>query len=97
MIFFIIIFLFKSKATLQLENLLLHKQIEILMRRKNRPRVNNRDRIWLVLISKVYSQWHQAFLIFRPETLIRWHRLGFNFSGTGNQGKVLEDLLSIKN
>lgn len=87
MIFSTITLLFKSKATLQLENLLLRKQIEILMRRKSRPRVNNRDRIWLVLITKVYSQWHQAFLIFKPETLIRWHRLGFKLFWYWKSGK----------
>ena len=87
MIFSTVTFLFKSKAALQLENLLLRKQIEILMRRKNRPRVNNRDRIWLVLISKIYSQWHQAFLIFKPKTLIRWHRLGFKLFRCWKSGK----------
>jgi len=40
MILTAITLLFKSKATLQMENLLLRKQIEILMRRQKRPRVN---------------------------------------------------------
>lgn len=87
MIFSIITHIFKSKTSLQLENLLLRKQIEILMRKKNRPRIKNRDRILLVLISKIYSQWHQAFLIFKPETLIRWHRLGFKLFWRWKSGK----------
>ncbi len=79
--------LFKSKTTLQMENLLLRKQIEILMRRQKRPRVNNRDRIWMVLISMVCSQWQKAFMIFKPETLIRWHRSGFKLFWRWKSGK----------
>ena len=44
-----------------MENLLLRKQIEILMRRQKRPRVNNRDRIRIVLISRVYSLWQNGY------------------------------------
>lgn len=70
-------FFFHSRASLQLENLMLRKQIEILMRRQKRPRVTHRDRCWLVMLSRLSDHWQDAFLIFSPETLIRWHKLGF--------------------
>jgi len=41
--FSIISSIFKSRASLQLENMMLGKQIDILMRRQKRPLVHNRD------------------------------------------------------
>lgn len=95
--------LFKSRAAVQLENLLLRKQIEILMRRQKRPRVTNRDRFWLVMLSRLYDHWQEAFLIFSPETLIRWHKQGFKLYWRWKSGKSpgrppidkeLQDLIS---
>lgn len=82
-----LLLLFKSRTALQLENLLLRKQIEILMRRQKRPRVTNRDRFWLVMFSRLYDHWQEAFLIFSPETLIRWHKQGFKLYWRWKSGK----------
>ena len=69
--------IFKSRVSLQLENMMLRKQIDILMRRQKRPLVHNRDRLLFVLLSMLYTGWKKAFLIFQPDTLIRWHKQGF--------------------
>ncbi|MBL7110183.1 MAG: DDE-type integrase/transposase/recombinase [Candidatus Marinimicrobia bacterium] len=57
--------------------MMLRKQIDILMRRQKRPLVHNRDRLFFVLLSRVYAEWRRAFLLFQPDTLIRWHKQGF--------------------
>jgi len=75
--FSIISSIFKSRASLQLENMMLRKQIDILMRRQKRPLVHNRDRLFFVLLSELYTEWRKAFFIFQPDTLIRWHKHGF--------------------
>ena len=69
--------LFKSKESIQLENILLRKQIDILMRSGKRSTVTNRDRAVFVFLSKLYPKWKESFLIFQPDTLIRWHKKGF--------------------
>ncbi len=77
MYFSIIYSIFQSRASLQLENILLRKQIDILKRRQKRPLVHNRDRLFFVLLSRLYTSWEKAFFIFQPNTLIRWHKQGF--------------------
>ena len=72
-----LLLLFKSKESIQLENILLRKQIEILRRAGKRPTVTNRDRAVFVYLSKLYPRWRESFLIFKPDTLIRWHKKGF--------------------
>ncbi|MBT7822333.1 MAG: integrase, partial [Candidatus Marinimicrobia bacterium] len=65
MFFSVISSIFKSRASLQLENMMLRKQIDILMRRQKRPLVHNRDRLLFVLLSMLYTGWKKAFLIFQ--------------------------------
>ena len=77
--------IFKSRASLQLENIILRKQIDILMRKQKRPLVHNRDRLFFVLISKLYTDWKKAFLLFQPDChqysgIIAFHI--FNIVGT---------------
>jgi len=75
--FSIISSIFKSRVSLQLENIMLRKQIDILMRRQKRPLVHNRDRLFFVSLSRLHTGWRKAFLLFQPDTLIRWHKQGF--------------------
>jgi putative transposase len=35
------------------------------------------DRLWLVLLASRVKNWVEALLIFKPDTLLRWHRQGF--------------------
>ena len=42
-----------------------------------RPKLRPRDRIFWVLLSRLWSNWRSALAIVQPETVIRWHRMGF--------------------
>ena len=69
--------LFKSKQSLVLENLMLRQQLNIYKRKNKKPKIENIDRIILVWISKIFSNWKSAMIIVKPETVIGWHRKGF--------------------
>ena len=76
LIFGVLASLFKSRAKLEAENLVLRQQINVLRRRMpKRPDLNNTDRLLLVWLYR----WFPCVLgaIVRPETIIRWHRAGF--------------------
>lgn len=66
-----------TKAELIAENALLRHQLAILHRQVERPRLNRRDRFWLLLLVSRVRHWKGALLIVRPETVPRWHRTGF--------------------
>jgi len=70
--------LFKSRAELAAENLVLRQQINVLRRRMpSRPALSNVDRLLFVWFYRWFPSITGAFAIVRPETVIRWHRAGF--------------------
>ena len=59
------------------ENLFLRKQLAFYMERKVKPRrLNDAARIALVWLAR-FIDWRPLLVVVRPETLVRWHRLGF--------------------
>src|SRR5215472_18059664 len=67
----------RSKSELAAENALLRQQLIILRRQVKRPVCTKTDRMLLVLLASIVRTWKQALIIVQPETLLRWHRLGF--------------------
>ena len=69
---------FRTRASMQLEVLALRHQIVVLQRRTSkRPRLRTVDRLFWVLLSRVWGQWRSALVIVKPETVIAWQRTGF--------------------
>ena len=68
---------FKSRATLQVENLALRHQLGVLRRSVKRPKLTSTDRILWAWLSDVWIDWRSSLVIVRPETVITWHRQGF--------------------
>ena len=67
----------RSKAQLVAENALLRQQLLVLRRQVKRPVCTSRDRALLVLLASRIGAWKEALFIVQPETLLRWHRVGF--------------------
>src|SRR5438445_365601 len=69
---------FKSKSRLEAENAALRHQLIVLQRRvRGRVQLTNGDRLFLVLLYRLFPSVLRAITIIRPETLVRWHRAGF--------------------
>ena len=69
---------FKSKSRLEAENAALRYQL-IVLRRKvgGRIRLTNGDRLVFVQLYRWFPSVLKVITVFRPETLVRWHRAGF--------------------
>ncbi len=70
---------FKSHQALTLENAALRHQINVLQRNCTRPALKWRDRAFWDVLSSIWPNWRNALYIVQPETVVRWHRLGFRF------------------
>jgi Integrase core domain len=70
--------LFRSRAALQAEILVLRHQLNVL-RRKSPERIvfSNIDRLVFMGLYRLIPQVLDALRILKPETVIRWHRAGF--------------------
>jgi hypothetical protein len=74
----ILVSLFKSRAELEAENLVLRQQISVLRRRMpKQPALTNIDRLLFVWLYRWFPSTAGAFAFVRPETIVRWHRAGF--------------------
>ncbi len=72
--------LFKSRARLEAEILVLRHQLMILRRKTpTRLRLSVIDRLIFVWLYRLRPTIINAVTIVRPETVVRWHRAGFRF------------------
>jgi len=69
--------LVRSRRDLLFENLALRQQLAAATQRYSRPRLTSSDRIFWVLLRRLWSGWKGALVFVQPETVIRWHRTGF--------------------
>jgi len=67
----------RSHRALALENLALRHQLDVLKRNARRPRLKNRDRLLWLVLARFWSDWRKSLILFKPETVIRWHKKGF--------------------
>src|SRR5215469_11610878 len=73
----------RSRAALELENVALRHQICVLQRSaKKRLRLTPADRLFWVVLSRIWTEWRAALAIVQPETVIAWHRKGFRLFWT---------------
>jgi hypothetical protein len=77
-IFGLVVDLFRSRAALEAEVLVLKQQIIVLRRRKpNRMPFLAVDRFILGWVCRLFPKARGALAIVRPDTVVRWHRAGF--------------------
>ena len=83
-------------AYLTAENLALRQQLIVLKRNQKRPALKDRDRLFWVLLSRIWSGWRSALLIVQPDTVVRWHKRAFKSywrrkSQSGKRGRPALD------
>ena len=67
----------RSRQSLLIENLVLRQQLAVFKRQHSRPRLTPSDKIFWVLLRRFWSSWKAALIVVTPETVVRWHRSGF--------------------
>jgi putative transposase len=72
----------RTQRSLVFENLALRHQLAVLRRTAPRPRLRTSDRLFWVLLSRLWSGWADAVSVVQPATVIRWHRTGFRLFWT---------------
>jgi hypothetical protein len=70
-----------DRSMLALENIALRQQILVLKRTVTRPRINDSDRTFWILMHRLLRDWKNAIFIVKPATVVRWHR---HVTGGGN-------------
>jgi hypothetical protein len=66
-----------TRSHLIVENALLCQQLTILRLQVQKPHLTRSGRLCFLLWASCIPHWNEALLIFPPETLLCWHRQGF--------------------
>ena len=75
--------LLRSRASLHLEMLALRQQLAMVANRNNkRLRFRLSERIFWLWLYQLWPRCLQTLMIFKPDTLVRWHRKGFRLYWT---------------
>jgi putative transposase len=69
----------RSRRELLQENLALRQQLAAFKARGKQPRIRAADRTFWLVLRRLWSRWGNALVIVKPDTVVRWHRAGFNF------------------
>ena len=73
---------FRFRRDLLLENLALRQQLAVLKQRYPRPRLSTSDKLFWVVLRRIWPDWKDALFLVQPETVVRWHRAGFKLHWT---------------
>src|SRR5215813_12049942 len=69
---------FRTQAQLEAEITLLRHQLNVLQRQAStKARVTAADRLLFVWLCRLFPSLRNAITIVQPDTVLRWHRLGF--------------------
>jgi hypothetical protein len=69
---------FKTQARLEAEISVLRHQLNVLHRQvPSKPRLTIADRLIFVWLYRLFPSVLSALSVIEPETVIRWHRMGF--------------------
>src|SRR5262249_57984808 len=81
---------FKPRTKLVAEILILRQQLNVLRRQvSKRPQLSNTDRLLFLWLFRWFPSVLSAIAILRPETIIRWHRAGFQSYCAGGHASRL--------
>jgi len=91
----------RSRGDTALEVLALRQQVAVLKRKRSRPILNSRDRLFWTTLCHLWSRWSDVLVIVKPETVIGWHRAGFRLywrwrsRPKGGQPKITEEIRTL--
>ena len=66
-----------GRAAAAVENLALRQQVAVFKQSVKRPKLRPRDRVFWVVLSRLWPNWRSVLAIVQPETVVKWHRKGF--------------------
>jgi putative transposase len=95
--------LFCARRKLVLENLVLRQQLTVFKRRHPRPRLTLLDKLFWVAARQIWWDWKQFLIIVLPETVVQWHRAGFElywrvlsrFRGQVGRRRISKDIRDL--
>jgi hypothetical protein len=94
--------LFRSRASLSLENLALRHQLAVYQQTVHHPRVRPSDRLFWTCLSRLWAGWQAALAFVQPRTILAWHhqrfrdhRRGLSQRGTPGRPAMVKEVRQL--
>jgi putative transposase len=89
-----------SHHSLALEATALRQQLSVYKHKQPRPKLERFDRLFWVVLRRLWTQWSEALIIVKPDTVVSWHRAGFRLfwrwrSRQAGRPKVAEEIRQL--
>jgi hypothetical protein len=66
-----------ARSRTALEAVALRQQLALIKRKQPRPKVDRLDRLFWIVLRRLWEGWSEVLIIVKPETADSWHRAGF--------------------
>ena len=66
-----------ARHRLALEAVALRQQLAVYKRKQLRPKLNRFDRLFWVIVRRIWTNWSESLILVKPETVVSWHRSGY--------------------
>ena len=71
-----------ARHRLAMEAAALRQQLAVYKRKQPRPKLNRFDRLFWVLVRRIWANWSEALILVKPDTVVSWHRAGYRLFWT---------------
>ena len=71
-----------ARHRLAMEAAALRQQLAVYKRAHPRPKLNRFDRLFWVVVPRIWTNWSEALILVKPDTVISWHRAGYRLFWT---------------
>jgi putative transposase len=66
-----------ARHNLGLEAAALWQQLTVYKRKQPRPKLHRFDRLFWIALRRLWTDWADALVLVKPDTVVSWHRAGF--------------------
>ena len=91
--------LVEDRQRLALEDVALRHQLAVLKRSVKRPRIQDSDRMFWILMMRMLKEWREAVHFVKPDTIVRWQyvqvRLACSVGVSPTRGRVRDPVAWI--
>ena len=63
----------RPRHDLLIENLALRQQLAVFKRQNARPKLSIVDKVFWLLLRRLWPSWKTALIVVSPDTVVRWH------------------------
>jgi hypothetical protein len=67
----------RERRDLALDNVAICQQFAVLKRRKGVPRLKRKDRLFWVVLSRIWAPWRRALHLVKADTVVGWQHKSF--------------------